>query len=487
MKRLLLGVAGMLAVSAASASGAVLGPAADRETAVRLDRAESADGPLWRLRPVDEIGVRGWLTFYVRMARPAPPREIEIDFADRQYGAKEGDYWSFVWRPPSAGRHAWRVLPHRREGARYRVRVDALPDVFEFALKPSWRYRDYAELWRELARYRHFHQPRSAIASDLDPFAIADVTELAATPRGVGPILIRGGLVTDRAAPGPKRNVVLVFGQHPGEDQAVYFAEQLLWVLLRPAADVNFESIRRAALSSMAFHVYYTNPIGGQAGSERGTAERDGSEDQNRSWNGRASSQAAVIKRAIALDTGGRVDVAFDIHGSARQNTTSEVIGFFSDVGQPTAAFLAQLRRRVDWHDKGPIVRRQPERTFHHWVRNRHDAVIAATLEIAEGGPGYPDAAAQYRGYAEALLTTLVEADANRLIDERVSVAERVRRRTLAAPPFARTAGAGLAVVTIGLAALGATVGVVRLGKPHGGRLAAAVARDAATAPSEPK
>ena len=124
---------------------------------------------------------------------------------------------------------------------------------------------------------------------------------------------IYGFKVTDSAAAGPKKKVVIMCGNHPGETQAAYVLEGLLNFVT--GNDPRAVELRRR----VEFYVYpNVDPEGRAAGYYR-SSPRTPLLNHNRVWDDPVAAgctEVAVVETAMKADTASRVDYFFDFHGN---------------------------------------------------------------------------------------------------------------------------------------------------------------------------
>ena len=165
---------------------------------------------------------------------------IEIDGTDRNDSPRPlGSNWGIVWRYLGESRDDWKVFDTQTESGNVTQGVNNAAfsqDVVEVAFKPRWTEGDYATLWGELTQSQYVSEPLSSVnrAGGLDAYTHAELNPGTITTNLVpaSPVKMRCLKLGDaNAAPTdglPKQSIVLLMGQHAGEDQGDYFAAQFL-------------------------------------------------------------------------------------------------------------------------------------------------------------------------------------------------------------------------------------------------------------------
>ena len=322
---------------------------------------------------------------------------IEIDGADRNGGARPaGSNWGIVWRYLGESRHDWKEFDTQTESGDITQGVNNAAfnqDIVEVAFKPRYTEADYGTAWGEFAQLTYATEPPSSVAaSGLPAYVHAEVSpgtittnQVPASPAPLRSLKISepGSTPTDGLA---KKNIVIMTGQHSGEDQGDYFTEQFVERLNEETALA--QEMRR----DFNFYIYNVNPLGRKYGRHRITEESNGDEDANREWESTGVSlQVDAVKSAILADTGGEGVFMIDAHGTTLRSTTAP-LEFFVETGSTLANSFAN---RVDAKRQTDIITGTNTGRSRNWFEANHPGG-GVTLELADGAPGYPDAVAMY-------------------------------------------------------------------------------------------
>jgi hypothetical protein len=204
--------------------------------------------------------------------------------------------------------------------------------------------------------------------------------------RTIAPRNLYGFKITDSAAAGPKKKIVLAGGVHANETVGNWTLEGLIDFLV--SDDLEAAQLRRYA----EFYVYpMANPDGRYAGNNRTTVQVDDI-DPNRAWNppnyvepGDASTlvDIARVGNAMRLDTGHDIDYMIDFHSTVNHSIPYHY-GFILPEWQSNPFWLSVLTREQDLFTANASLIDFTAAKFGRDVLNAEFSATFETLFIAD-------------------------------------------------------------------------------------------------------
>lgn len=298
--------------------------------------------PLVQLEPRRHPGAWGgdhwWVSFRIDgVAGRAPRFRLPTAGAFQGYSSQHRWVWTATpespasWQPFDVGRVAGGFFESWNQASFVADRVfvaSAIP-------YPAWRTRAHT--------LSLLGDPSVAPTPSADPGLVIGTTLGTAgggytdeLGRSVPALELHGYVVTDPAAPGPKRKVVVIAGNHSGESTGSWVLQG--FVDFARSADPEAEELRRVA----EVLVYpQTDPEGRWAGYFRSNPENP-AKNHNRHWDDPVGfSDVTRITAAMRADGGGDVDFFLDFHSFGSPTG----LGYYLHTQNPlTSVLLAHVR-----------------------------------------------------------------------------------------------------------------------------------------------